>query len=44
MVIKKTANSTEEFDRRFDDGEAIHDLTDISKANIVRHGENTYHT
>jgi len=45
MVKKKTANSTEEFDRRFDDGEDIHDLIDISKAKIVRHGEkNTYHT
>ena len=37
MVKKKTANSTEEFDRRFDDGEDIHDLIDISKAKIVRH-------
>ncbi len=27
MVKKKTANSTEEFDRRFDDGEDIHDLS-----------------
>jgi hypothetical protein len=38
MVKKKTANSTEEFDRRFDDGEDIHDLIDISKAKIIRHG------
>lgn len=37
MAKKKTANSTEEFDRRFDDGEDIHDLIDISKAKIVRH-------
>jgi len=39
MAKKKTANSTEEFDRRFDDGEDIHDLIDISKAKIVRHGK-----
>jgi hypothetical protein len=38
MVKKKIAKSTEEFDRRFDDGEDIHDLIDISKAKIVRHG------
>ena len=30
MVKKKIAKSTEEFDRRFDDGEDIHDLIDIS--------------
>ncbi len=40
MVKKRTANSTEEFDRRFDDGEDIHDLIDISKAKIVRHRKN----
>ena len=28
----------EEFDRRFDDGEDIRDLIDISKAKIIRHG------
>jgi len=39
MVKKKIANSTEEFDRRFDDGEDIHELIDISKAKIVRHGK-----
>ena len=38
MVKKKTANSTEEFDRRFDDGDDIHDLIDISNAKIIRHG------
>ncbi len=37
MARKKTANSTEEFDRRFDDGEDIHNLIDISKAKIIRH-------
>ncbi len=39
MAKKKTANNTEEFDRRFNDGEDIHDLIDISKAKIVRHGK-----
>ncbi len=39
MARKKTANSTEEFDRRFDDGEDIHNLIDISKAKIIRHGK-----
>jgi hypothetical protein len=33
------AKSTEEFDRRFDDGEDIHDLLDMSKAKIIRHGK-----
>lgn len=37
MTKNKIAESTEEFDRRFDDGEDIHDLIDISKAKIVRH-------
>jgi len=32
------AKSTEEFDQRFDDGEDIHELIDISKAKIVHHG------
>ena len=39
MAKKKIANSTEEFDRRFDDGEDIHDLIDMSKAKIIRHGK-----
>jgi hypothetical protein len=33
------ANGTEEFDRRFDDGEDIHDLIDMSKAKVMRHGK-----
>jgi hypothetical protein len=33
------AKSTEEFDRRFDDGEDIHNLLDMSKAKIIRHGK-----
>jgi len=39
MVKKKIAESTKEFDRRFDNGEDIHDLIDISKAKIIRHGK-----
>ena len=38
MKNRKMAKSTEEFDRRFDDGEDIHDLVDMAKAKIVRHG------
>ena len=39
MAKKKSAKSTEEFDRRFDDGEDIHDLIDMSKSRIIRHGK-----
>ena len=39
MAKKKIAQSTEEFDRRFDEGEDIHDLIDMSKARIIRHGK-----
>lgn len=39
MVKKKPASSVEEFDRRFDEGEDIHDLIDMSKARIIRHGK-----
>ena len=39
MSKKKLAKSTEEFDRRFDDGEDIHDLIDMNKAKIIRHGK-----
>ena len=38
MKNKKIAKSAEEFDRRFDDGEDIHDLVDMEKAKIIRHG------
>ena len=37
MAKKKLTKSTEEFDRRFDEGEDIHDLIDMSKAKIIRH-------
>ena len=39
MAKKKIAKRTEEFDRRFDNGEDIHHLIDISKARIIRHGK-----
>jgi hypothetical protein len=39
MAKKKIAKSTEEFDRRFDEGDDIHDLIDMSKARIIRHGK-----
>jgi hypothetical protein len=34
---KKLAKSAKEFDRRFDEGEDIHDLIDMSEAKIIRH-------
>jgi len=39
MKTREMAKNTDEFDRRFDDGEDIHDLIDMSKAKIVRHGK-----
>ena len=39
MSRKKLARSAKEFDRRFDEGEDIHDLIDMSKAKIIRHGK-----
>jgi hypothetical protein len=39
MKKKSLAESTAEFDRRFDAGEDIHELIDVSKAEIVRHGK-----
>lgn len=39
MNKKKKAETLEEFDRRFDDGEDVHDLVDMSKARIIRHGK-----
>ena len=38
MSTNKFAKGTEEFDRRFDEGEDIHDLVDMTKAKILRHG------
>jgi hypothetical protein len=39
MKRKKMAISSAEFDRRFDSGEDIHDLIDMSKATVIRQGK-----
>ena len=39
MRKKNKAKSAQEFDKRFDEGEDIHDLIQMSEANIVRHGK-----
>ena len=39
MKKKKIAKSAEEFDRRFDDGEDIHELIEMSKVKINRTGK-----
>jgi hypothetical protein len=39
MKKKTPAKASEEFDRRFDSGEDVHDLLDMSKASVVRHGK-----
>ena len=39
MKKKKLAKSSKEFDRRFDAGEDIHDLIDISRATVIHHGK-----
>ena len=39
MKKKILTKSTKEFDSRFDAGEDIHDLIDISKATVVHHGK-----
>ena len=36
MKRKILATSSAEFDRRFDSGEDIHDLIDMSKATVIR--------
>ncbi|MBU1181688.1 MAG: CopG family transcriptional regulator [Proteobacteria bacterium] len=38
MKKKAFAKTSDEFDRRFDGGEDIHELTDISKVKIARPG------
>ncbi len=38
MAKKKLSKNTKEFDRRFDDGEDIHNLIDMSKAQVIRYG------
>ena len=39
MRKNKLAKSAKEFDRRFDEGEDIQDLIDMSEAKIIRHGK-----
>ena len=39
MKQKKTVKNTIEFDERFDNGEDIHDLLDMSRAGISRPGK-----
>jgi predicted DNA binding CopG/RHH family protein len=39
MRKKMPAKSTKEFDSRFDAGEDIHNLIDMSKATVVHHGK-----
>ena len=39
MKEKIWAKSEKEFDRRFDSGEDIHDLVDMNKAKIIKHGK-----
>jgi len=38
MKKKRPAESAAEFDRRFDEGEDIHDIVDLSKAKITHPG------
>jgi predicted DNA-binding antitoxin AbrB/MazE fold protein len=39
MKRKNLAKNTSELDRRFDSGEDIHDLIDMSKATVIRQGK-----
>ncbi len=39
MSKKRLTKSAKEFDRRFGEGEDIHDLIDMSEAKIIRHGK-----
>ena len=39
MKRKSLAKNTSELDRRFDSGEDIHDLIDMSKATVIRQGK-----
>jgi predicted DNA binding CopG/RHH family protein len=39
MKKKTLAKSSTEFDRRFDSGEDIHDLIDMSRATVIHHGK-----
>ncbi len=39
MKKKQLAKSADEFDRRFDSGEDIHDLIDMSRAEVISPGK-----
>ncbi|HAM50173.1 MAG TPA: CopG family transcriptional regulator [Nitrospiraceae bacterium] len=39
MKKKGLAKSAGEFDERFDAGEDVHDLIDMEKAKVIRHGK-----
>ena len=39
MKKSKAAKSSAEFDRRFDAGEDIHDLIDMSQATVLKQGK-----
>ena len=39
MTKKKLAKTSTEFDRRFDSGEDIHDLIDMSRTTVIHHGK-----
>ncbi len=39
MKKKAFAKDSQEFDRRFDAGEDIHNLIDMSKASVIHHGK-----
>jgi hypothetical protein len=39
MKKERLAKSAREFDRRFDAGEDVHDLIDMEKAKVIRHGK-----
>ena len=39
MKKTKKAENITDFDRRFDNGEDIHDLIDMSKSTTIRHGK-----
>jgi hypothetical protein len=39
MKKKELAKNAREFDQRFNAGEDVHDLIDMEKAKIIRHGK-----
>ncbi len=39
MKKKALAKNSAEFDRRFDSGEDIHNLIDLSQATVIHHGK-----